>query len=166
MAMAAQSSKAGGTSGDDEPPNGPQKGENVGDLHPKTGHPILDVIVEEDTVADLVEASKPSRQGKLTRKITKIFLENPGHHDPSAPGRKYDPSKSVMPANVAELFHNSIEFEGNRYALDAQGNIHQFQATEPNVYHWAGAENAKTASGEVRQTIKIPTGLRARLRRQ
>lgn len=165
LAVASQSGKAGGTSAGERSTEEPKTGENVGDLHPQTRKPILDVMTEEkNSIADLVEASKPSRQGKLTRTVTKTFLENPGIHDPSSPD--YDESKSVMPANQVELFRKSIKFGKNRYALDAQGNINQFQTTRPNVWHWAGAENAKTRSGEVRDTIKIPPGLRAALRNQ
>jgi RHS repeat-associated protein len=142
-------------------PQKPQVGENVGDIHPKTGHKIIAEMSEEGDKLDvLVEASKPSQQGKLTRRL----LENPGTHDPSGrvPGdarRPYDPSKAVMPSDQIDLFKKSVEFEGKRYAMDSNGNIHQFQPSTDNVYHWAGAENSKTASGATR-TMEIPPGVR------
>jgi hypothetical protein len=104
--------------------------------------------------------SKPSQKGKLTTRL----LENPGTHDPSPradvdPRSPYNPGKAVMPADQAELFRQSIEFEGKRYAMDSSGNIHQFQPSTDNVYHWAGAENSETASGASRG-LEIPPGVR------
>jgi RHS repeat-associated protein len=154
-----------------KPPAGrsdkPRTGEEVGQLHPKSGFEILDVMVDEGNKVDvLVEAAKPSRQGKLTKR----FLNNPGTHDPSRrlpddPRQPYNPTKTVMPPNQVELFRQSVEFEGKRYAVDAAGNIHQFQPNAENVFHWAGAENAKTASGAARP-FAIPPGVRRLLMRQ
>jgi RHS repeat-associated protein len=150
-------------------PDKPRTGEGVGQLHPTSGFEILEVIIDEETKLDVqVEVSKPSQQGKLTKR----FLNNPGTHDPSArlpndPRAAYVRTKTVMPPNQVELFRQSIEFEGKRYAMDAAGNIHQFQPNAKNVFHWAGAENAGTASGATRP-LEIPPDVRRllQMRRQ
>jgi hypothetical protein len=156
MAMASTSRPSGptkGTSGE------PKIGENVGQLHPKTGHEIIAEVTDETNKIDVnVEVSKPSQRGQLTKRL----LENPGTHDPSSPA--YKPNKAVMPADQVALFRRSVEFEGKRYAMDAFGNIHQFQPSVDNVFHWAGSENAKTAAG-VPYPLEIPPGVRALFRR-
>lgn len=127
----------------------------VGEQHPKTGNPIIGEMYDLTGQVDVhVEAAKPSLFGKLTRRL----LENPGHHDPLQP-TKYNPRKAVMPANQVELFQQSIDFNGVRYAMDRSGNIHQFQVSLDNVYHWAGSENSTTLSGTARP-LAVPSGVR------
>jgi RHS repeat-associated protein len=142
----------------------PKTGLEEGLLHPKTGNPILAVITEESKIDIIVESSKPSMKGQL--KPIRRFLDNPGTHDPTSP--KYNPTKAVMPSNQTELFRKSIPFGESRYAVDAEGNIHQFNKTEGgisgNVYHWAGSENSYTKAGEPR-TITVDKGLRRLLPR-
>jgi hypothetical protein len=162
---AASGTRASGKSNKPDKPAKPKTGERVGDVHPATGHEIIAETTETANTLDVsVEAAKPSQRNRLTRRL----LENPGTHDPS--GRtpndirvKYDPDKAVMPANQADLFKESVEFGGKRYALDEKGNIHQFQPSADDVFHWAGAEGSETAKGASRD-LELPSGVRARLR--
>jgi RHS repeat-associated protein len=128
----------------------------VGDIHPQTGNPILAVAEEGDKIDYLVEGSKPSMQGKL---VKEVYYENPGHHDPKGGAQPYNPKKSVLPDNHVELFNKSVPYNGARYAMDANGNIHQFQDSVGGTYHWAGQEGGKTLKGK-NVPLVVPKGVR------
>jgi RHS repeat-associated protein len=138
---------------------------NVGDIHPQTGNEIL-ASQEYGSPGDfMVEAAKPSMRGRLVQ--THLY-EDPGHHNPHGGINPYNPNKSVLPPNHIELFNSSIVHDGNRYAMDAHGNIHQFQPStrgQHPVFHWAGQENGRTASGRP-VSLVVPREARRKLMAQ
>jgi hypothetical protein len=132
-------------------------------ISPKTGNPILAEVEYISPGNAIIEASKPSRQGKLG--ISQRY-ENPGHHDPnlSSLGRgqdKFNPNKSVLPDNHIELFNQSITYKRQdgaiyRYARDKSGNIHRFQPSSEGIndFHWNGSTNGMAKNGLPRK-IKL-----------
>ncbi|OZG72961.1 hypothetical protein BTA51_13460 [Hahella sp. CCB-MM4] len=128
----------------------------IGQIHPQTQNEIL-AVVEEGSKADfIVEGTKPSQKGRL---VKKMYYENPGHHDVNGGRERYNPNKSVLPENHIELFEKSVQHGGARYAMDENGNIHQFQDSVNNTYHWAGQEGGRTAKGKV-VPLRVPPGVR------
>ena len=142
-------------------------------ISPLTGNPILTEAKYITPSNAIIEASKPSRQGKLG--ISQRY-ENPGHHDPNlrSPGRgqnKYNPNKSILPDNHVELFDNSVPYTRKdgavyRYAQDESGTIHRFQPSSEGIndFHWNGSTNGMTRNGSPRKINlnDIPSEIRRR----
>lgn len=101
-----------------------------------------------------VEASKPS-----TKRTELHYYENNGHHDPSkiitTGGRNSNLSKGVLPENHVELFENSVSIGKNRYAVDSNNVVHQFQDSIDNTYHWAGSQRDVNIRGDALAPIKV-----------
>ena len=121
--------------------------------NPQSGHEIVAEISHGDQLDYHLEASKPSLNQKH---IQYHYLENDGRHDPNGGILNYDQTKSVLPGNYIELFKNSIEYKGTRYAMDSNGAIHQFQDSANGVFHWAGSQAGKTLSGKL-IGLDVPT---------
>ena len=142
-------------------------------ISPLTGNPILTEAEYITPGNAIIEASKPSRQGKLG--ISQRY-ENPGHHDPNlrSSGRgknKYNPNKSILPDNHVELFDNSVPYTRKdgavyRYAQDESGTIHRFQPSSEGIndFHWNGSTNGVTRNGSPRKINlnDIPSEIRRR----
>jgi len=159
MAVANQPTGGGGT-----PTNEKEQkaGYEPGDRHPNSGNEVLGKLNRPDRTTatpapgnpkldEQISAAKPSTKLEPPPTVT---LDNPGTHDPTSPN--YVPKKSVMPPRdqQAQLFNDSVAVTHNgqtipaRGAVDQAGNVHQFHATGPNNYHWAGSSAGKTASGK------------------
>jgi hypothetical protein len=129
-----------------------------------SGNPVLAEVEYGTNIDQLVESAKPSMKGKL---VVSHQYENPGHHDPSASGTiRYNSGKSVLPADHVQLFERSSPFVSGdgtvlRWVNDGAGNIHRFEPTLPNVYHWSGSTNGVTASGRPRPLVVPPDVARA-----
>ena len=69
------------------------------------------------------------------------YQSNPKH----TPGQQgYSPKAGTEPKNSINLFGNSIEYGKKRYAIDADGNVHQFTNTNDGTWHWSGSTGDKT----------------------
>ena len=70
-------------------------------------------------------------------------------HTPGASGKKGGEPAGIEPRNSAEIFERSIassERDRVRYAMDEQGNIHEFKSSNNGVWHWAkSSSDAKSA---------------------
>ena len=119
-----------------------------------TGHPVLAEVENITPGNSIIEASKPSMQGKLGEVHR---YENPGHHDSNlgSLGRgdvKFNSGKSVLPDNHVELFKQSVPFKNAkgeivRYTQDEFGNIHRFNSSIDNHFHWTGSTNGTDIRG-------------------
>ena len=71
-----------------------------------------------------------SKNGEYYKSNTKHTLNQPGNRTDAG----------IEPKNSLELFNDSYQSGGKRYALDANGNINQFTYTNTgdNTWHWAG----------------------------
>ena len=130
----------------------------IGQPHPQTGNPVQSRLSAGSEADFILEGTKSSLKGTL---VKHEYLENPGHHDPTQP-LKYDSDKSVLPPNSIDLFESSVEVGSVRYAVDKDCEIHQFQQSSPGVFHWAGATNGVTKSGQPR-SIEIASGVKRQL---
>ena len=148
----------GGKGGSGKPssrPSGkPKEGVPAGTA---AGCPVL-AAVPAGKGADLVMGAKASAK---EHPGNWDLYTNPGHHDPghlplrTAP---YNPTKSVIPPNHVDLFTSSVRTpDGTRWAVEGGRPpvYHRFQETQPNVYHYNGSTNGKTAAGTPRP---IPMG--------
>ena len=135
---------------------------SIGSTNPTTGHKVLGVHkVEIGTKSDyIIEGTKPSTKGKLVS-VKIQYYENPGHHDPKGMGNtRYNSTKSVLPDNHVDLWHNSIQVKSdpkNRWAIemkDGKTVYHRFQDDSNGNFHWNGSTDGKTSKGELR-SIKI-----------
>ncbi|MEO8411743.1 MAG: hypothetical protein ABI478_14340, partial [Propionivibrio sp.] len=137
-------------------------GYEPGNRHPATDKEVLGKLERPDRSSataqpgnpkldELVMAAKPSAKLDPPPVVT---LENSGRHDPSS--LSYASDKSVMPAveKQVDLFNKSVALPSNgqtipaRVAADEAGNVHQFHASGPNNYHWAGQQGGVTKTGE------------------
>ncbi|WP_437938003.1 PAAR-like domain-containing protein [Sorangium sp. So ce341] len=118
-----------------------------------SGLPPLAQIQYVDSYGDeLVAMSKPSTKDRLIQTHTYV---NPGTHDPSSP--KYNPTKSVLPANHVELFEQSTPVRKGdvvtRWAKEGTGKdavYHRFQQHISGEFHYNGSTAGVTKSGKPR----------------
>ncbi|MFP1764035.1 RHS repeat-associated core domain-containing protein, partial [Lonsdalea quercina] len=51
----------------------------------------------------------------------------------------------IEPRNSLDLFGNSVQGKnGNRFALDSEGNVHRFAPTNDGTWHWNGSTGQST----------------------
>ena len=141
-----------GLAGRSRPPGRPREGAPAG----ASGCPIL-AFQPAGRAADLAMGAKESAK---EHPANWDLYTNPGHHDPGhLPDRvaPYNPTKSVLPPNHIDLFNSSVRTpDGSRWAVEPGRPpvYHEFQQTEPNVFHYTGSTNGVTNSGRPRP---IPT---------
>ncbi|HDR2705494.1 TPA: VENN motif pre-toxin domain-containing protein, partial [Enterobacter roggenkampii] len=64
------------------------------------------------------------------------YQSNPKH----TPGQSgYNRNAGTEPNNSVNLFENSITSGKKRYAIDNDGNVHQFTNTNDGTWHWSGS---------------------------
>lgn len=63
------------------------------------------------------------------------YKSNP-KHTPGGEGNR--PNAGVEPKNSLGLFENSYQSGKKRFAIDKEGNIHQFTDSNDGTWHWAG----------------------------
>jgi len=99
-------------------------------------------------ITDEVDATTSSNQNGAD------VYENPGHHDPNGGTNNYDPNKSVIPDNAAELWEKSIRIGKNYWTKVGEGKdavYHRFSGGERNGnWHWTGCSKGFTKSGAER----------------
>ena len=89
------------------------------------------------------------------------YQSNPKHTLGAAGNR---PNAGIEPKNSLYLFENSIPGRRNdRYALDANGQVHRFYSDHGGVYHWSGStgQGANSLSGrdvpnEIEDVFNLP----------
>lgn len=64
-----------------------------------------------------------------------LIYQSNGKHTPGQTG--YNRNAGTEPANSIQLFGNSIPYGKKMYALDEQGNVHQFTNTNDGSWHWS-----------------------------
>ncbi|HFT5241860.1 TPA: hypothetical protein ACGTP8_002657 [Yersinia enterocolitica] len=72
-----------------------------------------------------------------TKASNDLIYQSNGKHTPGQVG--YNRNAGTEPANSIQLFGNSIDSGKKRYALDEQGNVHQFTNTNDGSWHWSGS---------------------------
>ncbi|MBS9428752.1 hemolysin/hemagglutinin-like protein HecA precursor [Photorhabdus akhurstii] len=88
-----------------------------------------------------------------------VYKSNPKH----TPGQiGYHRNAGTEPKNSVELFGNSVASGKKRYALDSDGNVHQFTNTNDGTWHWSGSTGDKSAAlskSDVPSDVKKKLGL-------
>ncbi|MQL50030.1 hemolysin/hemagglutinin-like protein HecA precursor [Photorhabdus khanii] len=88
-----------------------------------------------------------------------VYKSNPKH----TPGQiGYHHNAGTEPKNSIELFGNSVASGKKRYALDSNGNVHQFTNTNDGTWHWSGSTGDKSAAlskSDVPSDVKKKLGL-------
>ncbi|MBW2955923.1 RHS repeat-associated core domain-containing protein, partial [Hafnia paralvei] len=65
------------------------------------------------------------------------YLSNPKH---TLGGAGNSPKAGIEPRNSLDLFGKSILGKnGNRFAIDSDGNLHRFASTNDGTWHWNGS---------------------------
>lgn len=72
-----------------------------------------------------------------TRAENGLVYQSNGKHTPGQAG--YNGNAGTEPTNSIQLFSNSVENGKKRYALDENGNVHQFTNTNDGSWHWSGS---------------------------
>ncbi|MCJ7926548.1 MAG: VENN motif pre-toxin domain-containing protein [Pantoea vagans] len=72
-----------------------------------------------------------------TRAENGLVYQSNGKHTPGQAG--YNRNAGTEPTNSIQLFSNSVENGKKRYALDENGNVHQFTNTNDGSWHWSGS---------------------------
>ncbi|VEJ56821.1 Possible hemagglutinin (DUF638) [Pragia fontium] len=71
------------------------------------------------------------------------YVSNPKH----TPGQMgYHRNAGTEPKDSIKLFGNSVASGKKRYALDSDGNVHQFTNTNDGTWHWSGSTGDKSAA--------------------
>ena len=87
------------------------------------------------------------------------YQSNPKH----TPGQQgYSFNAGTEPKNSIDLFGVSIVGGKKRYAMDAEGNVHQFTNTNDGTWHWSGSTGDKTVpmkKSDVPNSVKKEFGL-------
>lgn len=113
----------------------------------------MDVKVSGGKGSPLPTASKTPASNGLD------YQSNPKH----TPGQQgYSPKAGTEPKDSIILFGNSIEAGKKRYAIDADGNVHQFTNTNNGSWHWSGSTGDKTVplkKSEVPNSVRKAFGL-------
>ncbi|WP_249022776.1 MULTISPECIES: hemolysin/hemagglutinin-like protein HecA precursor [Kluyvera] len=82
------------------------------------------------------------------------YQSNPKH----TPGQAgYNRNAGTEPSNSMNLLESSIVSGKKRYAIDSEGNIHQFTNTNDGTWHWSGSTG--DASVPIRKS-DIPNSVR------
>jgi len=72
-----------------------------------------------------------------TRAENGLVYQSNGKHTPGQAG--YNRNAGTEPTNSIQLFSNSVENGKKRYALDDNGDVHQFTNTNDGSWHWSGS---------------------------
>lgn len=72
-----------------------------------------------------------------TRAENGLVYQSNGKNTPGQAG--YNRNAGTKPPNSIQLFSNSVENGKKRYALDENGNVHQFTNTNDGSWHWSGS---------------------------
>lgn len=72
-----------------------------------------------------------------TKASNGLVYQSNGKHTPGQLG--YNRNAGTEPKNSIQLFGSSIENGKKRYALDENGNVHQFTNTNDGSWHWSGS---------------------------
>jgi filamentous hemagglutinin len=87
------------------------------------------------------------------------YKSNPKH----TPGQTgYNRGAGTEPSNSIDLFGNSVTSGKKRYALDNEGNVHQFTNTNDGSWHWSGSTGDKTVpikKSDIPSDVKKQLGL-------
>lgn len=87
------------------------------------------------------------------------YQSNPKH----TPGQQgYSFNAGTEPKNSIDLFGSSIINGKKRYAIDAEGNVHQFTNTNDGTWHWSGSTGDKTVpikKSDIPNSVKKEFGL-------
>ncbi|HGJ5900040.1 hypothetical protein [Arsenophonus apicola] len=89
-----------------------------------------------------------------------LIYQSNGKHTPNQPG--YSRESGTEPKNSIELFGNSIESGKKRYAIDKDGNVHQFTNTNDGSWHWSGSTGDKSVplnKSQVPNSVRKEFGL-------
>ena len=71
-----------------------------------------------------------------------LIYKSSTKHTPGQNGNK--PDAGLEPRNSLDLFANSLPGkEGQRFAKDAEGNIHRFSDSNDRTWHWSGSTGDK-----------------------
>ncbi|EJA8226277.1 hypothetical protein MUZ84_004911 [Salmonella enterica] len=99
----------------------------------------------EDADGDLLKGGGGIGKGKgsaipvpvPTKASNGLVYQSNGKHTPGQLG--YNRHAGTEPKNSIQLFGSSIENGKKRYALDENGNVHQFTNTNDGSWHWSGS---------------------------
>lgn len=94
-----------------------------------------------------------------TRAENGLVYKSNGKHTPGQVG--YHRDAGTEPANSIQLFSNSVENGKKRYALDENGNVHQFTNTYDGSWHWSGSTG--DASVPIKKRATYPMMLKKNL---
>ena len=89
-----------------------------------------------------------------------LVYQSNGKHTPGQQG--YSLKAGTEPKDSIALFGSSIEAGKKRYAIDVNGNVHQFTNTNDGSWHWSGSTGDKTVplkKSEVPNSVKKEFGL-------
>lgn len=89
-----------------------------------------------------------------------LVYQSNGKHTPGQQG--YSLKAGTGPKDSITLFGGSIEAGKKRYAIDADGNVHQFTNTNDGSWHWSGSTGDKTVplkKSEVPNSVRKEFGL-------
>ena len=71
-----------------------------------------------------------------------LVYESSPKHTPGQTASR--PNAGLEPRNSLDLFANSVQGkEGQRFAKDAEGNIHRFSDSNDGTWHWSGSTGDK-----------------------
>lgn len=95
------------------------------------------------TAAGKAIKSKPAANNRTpvpeaTKASNGLTYKSNTKHTPGGGSNRLN--AGVEPKNSLELFGNTYQSGNKRYAVDSQGNIHQFtyEGVGSNTWHWAG----------------------------
>lgn len=89
-----------------------------------------------------------------------LVYQSNGKHTPGQQG--YSLKAGTEPKDSITLFGSSIEAGKKRYAIDADGNVHQFTNTNDGSWHWSGSTGDRTVplkKSEVPNSVRKEFGL-------
>ena len=129
--------------------NGPSKGkalekinEIVGNSKKSSAIPIPDKVIAKNGLS---------------------YKSNPKH---TSGGSSNNPKAGIEPPNSLELFNNSIPASGDskkRFAVDRNGQVHQFTDSNDGTFHWAGSTSdarnplpLSTVPPNVKRALNLP----------
>lgn len=95
-----------------------------------------------------------------TKASNGLVYQSNGKHTPGQVG--YNRNAGTEPANSIQLFGNSIDSGKKRYAMDEQGNVHQFTNTNDGSWHWSGSTGDASVplkKSDIPNTVKKEFGL-------
>jgi len=92
-----------------------------------------------------------------------LVYQSNGKHSPGERGYNYN--AGTEPGNSMDLFGSSVENGRKRYALDSNGEVHQFTNANDGTWHWAGSTSDKSAplkKNDIPSEVKRAFGIKGK----